>query len=126
MSTVLVVKPDDTQADVLRRIFERRVGAELVMVQSTIEAVDEIAARLPDLILLSPRLPPRDEDVLIKHLRTLEGASHLQTITLPQFRTADAPAPAKKGGLFGKKSKAQAPVGCDPMVFAEDVVTHLK
>ena len=126
MSIVLVVKPDHAQADVLRRIFERRVGAELVMVQSTMEAVDEIAARMPDLILLSTRLSPRDEDALIKHLRSLEGASHLQTITIPQFRTTDAPAPAKKGGLFGKKSKAPAPVGCDPMVFAEEVVTHLK
>ena len=126
MSIVLVVKPDEAQADVLRRIFEKRVGAELVMVQSTMAAVDEIAVRMPDLILLSTLLSPRDEDALIKHLRTLEGASHLQTITIPQFRTGDAKPAAKKGGLFSKKSKVQAPVGCDPMAFAEDVVSHLK
>ena len=112
MSTVLVVQPDEVQADVLQRIFAKRVGAELVMVHSTTEAVDEIAARMPDLILLSALLSPRDEDALIAHLRSLDGASHLQTITIPQFRTGPAKAPAKKGGLFSKKSKAPAPTGC--------------
>ena len=96
------------------------------MVDSTMEAVDEIAARMPDLILLSALLSPRDEDALIAHLRSLDGASHLQTITIPQFRTGPAKAPEKKGGLFRKKSKAPAPIGCDPMAFAEEVVAHLK
>ena len=126
MSTVLVVQPDEVQADVLQRIFAKRVGAELIMVHSSMEAVDEIAARMPDLILLSALLSPRDEDALIKHLRTLDGASHLQTITIPQFRTGPAKAPEKKGGLFSKKSKAPAPTGADPMAFAEEVVAHLK
>ena len=126
MSAVLVVQPDETQADVLQRIFEKRVGAELVIVHSTMEAVDEIAARIPDLILLSALLSPRDEDALIAHLRSLDGASHLQTITIPQFRTGPAKAPAKKGGLFSKKTKAPAPAGADPMAFAEEVVAHLK
>ena len=126
MSTVLVVQPDEVQADVLRSIFAKRVGAELVMVDSTTEAVDEIAARMPDLILLSALLSPRDEDALIAHLRSLDGASHLQTITIPQFRTGPAKAPEKKGGLFRKKSKAPAPIGCDPMAFAEEVVARLK
>src|SRR4029453_3083633 len=62
----------------------------------------------------------------IAHLRALEGASHLQTITIPQFRTAAPKAPEKKGGLFRKKSRAPAQTGCDPMVFAEEVVSRLK
>src|SRR3990170_7644686 len=126
MSTVLVVQPDDVQADVLERIFEKRVGAELVMVGSTMQAIERIAARMPDLILLSALLSPRDEDTLIAHLRSLDGASHLQTITIPQFRTGPVKAPAKKGGLFGKKQKSAAPAGCDPMAFAEEVVARLK
>ena len=125
MSTVLVVKPDEVQADVLRRIFAKRVGADLVIVNSVNEAIDEISSRLPDLILLSTLLSPRDEDALIGRLRSLENASHLQTITIPQFRTGPAKAPAKKGGLFSKKTKAAAPVGCDPMEFAEAIVGHL-
>src|SRR5918999_2458204 len=96
------------------------------MVGSVKEAVNEISARMPDLILLSALLAPRDEDALIAHLRSLENASHLQTIRIPQFRTGTVKAPAKKGGLFSKKTKASAPVGCDPMEFAEAVVGHLK
>src|SRR5687767_7531617 len=111
MTTVLVVQPDEAQADVLRHIFAKRVGAELVMVDSTMEAIDEIARRMPDLILLSALLSPRDEDAFIAHLRTLDDASHLQTITIPQFRSASAKPPEKKGGLFRKKTKAPAPVG---------------
>ena len=126
MSSVLVVQPDEAQADVLRHIFAKRVGAELVMVDSTMEAIDEIARRMPDLILLSALLSPRDEDAFIAHLRTLDDAAHLQTITIPQFRTASANPQEKKGGFFRKKTKAPAPVGQDPMVFAEEVVTRLK
>jgi hypothetical protein len=126
VSTVLVVQPDETQADVLRSIFAKRVGAELIMVDSAAEALGEIGAHIPDLIMLSPMLSPRDEDALIAHLRSLEGASHLHTITIPQFRTAAAKAPEKKGGLFRKKSKAPAPTGCEPMAFAEEVVARLK
>ena len=125
MSTVLVVKPDEVQADVLRRIFAKRVGADLVIVNSVNEAIDQLSSHLPDLILLSTLLSPRDEDALIGRLRSLENASHLQTITIPQFRTGPAKAPAKKGGLFSKKAKAAAPVGCDPMEFAEAIVGHL-
>ena len=126
MSTVLVIKPDEVQADVLRQIFAKRVGADLVIVNSTSEAVHEIAVNMPDLILLSTLLSPRDEDALIAHLRKLDNAAHLQTITIPQFRTGPAQAPAKKGGLFSKKVKTQAPVGADPMEFAEALVGHLK
>ena len=50
MSTVLVVQPDETQADVLLSIFAKRVGAELIMVDSAAEALGEICAHIPDLI----------------------------------------------------------------------------
>jgi hypothetical protein len=126
MSDVLVVQPDPRQAETLRDIF-RRVAAELVLVHSTREAMDAIAYRMPDLILLSSLLSPRDEDALMSHLRTLDGASHLQTLTIPLFRAAGAPAAERKSAFsFRKKAKAAAPVGCDPAVFAEEVVAHLR
>jgi hypothetical protein len=127
VSDVLVVQPDSAQADILRDIF-RRVAAELVLVQSTREAMDAIAYRVPDLILLSTLLSSRDEDALMAHLRTLQGAQHLQTLTIPQFRSAADEAVEKKSAFsFRKKKKAkgQAPAGCDPTVFAEEIVAHL-
>jgi len=124
MSDVLVVQPDSAQAETLRDIC-RRIGAELVIVSSTDAAVDAIAVKIPNLILLSTLLLARDEDALMAHLRTLEGASHLQTLTIPQFRAATETAPVRKGGFFRKKQKAPVSVGCEPAVFAEEVVAHL-
>lgn len=127
MSDVLVVQPDAAQADTLRAIF-RRVGADLVIVDSTLAAMDAIAMHMPDLILLSALLSPRDEDALIAHLRALDGASHLQTITIPQFRKPGAEAPAKPKGAFGflkKQKAAPAATGADPGVFADEVIAHL-
>ena len=126
MSTVLVVQPDEVQADVLRQIFAKRVGAELVMVDSTMEAVDEIARRMPDLILLSALLSPKRPGQVDRASsigrRRLASADDYD----PSVPHGSGQAPEKKGGLFRKKSKAPAPVGCDPMAFAEEVVAHLK
>ena len=127
MSDVLVVQPDAAQADTLRAIF-RRVGADVVIVDSTLAAMDAIAMHMPDLILLSALLSPRDEDALIGHLRALDGASHLQTITIPQFRKPGAEARQSEKGAFGflkKQKAAPAAVGADPSVFADEVIVHL-
>jgi CheY-like chemotaxis protein len=127
MSSVLVVQPDAAQAETLRDIAQR-IGTDLVIVNSTSAAIDSISRKIPDLILLSTLLSPRDEDALISHLRSLEGASHLQTLTIPQFRGAGGKKAEKsRGGLFGrKKTKAPVEVGCDPAVFAEEVLMQLR
>jgi CheY-like chemotaxis protein len=126
MSLVLVVEPDTAQANVLRQVLLKRVGAELVLVDSTAAAVDAIDQHIPDLILLSALLSPRDEDMLMGHLRTLEGASHLQTLTIPQLGTEGKSRARKSSSFgFGKKRQSDAPSGCDPAVFAEEIVAHL-
>jgi hypothetical protein len=127
MSSVLVVQPDAAQAETLRDIAQR-IGTDLVIVNSTSAAIDSISRKIPDLILLSTLLSPRDEDALISHLRSLEGASHLQTLTIPQFRGAGGKKAEKsRGGLFSrKKAKAPVEVGCDPAVFAEEVLMQLR
>src|SRR4051812_29456904 len=115
MSVVLVVEPDTKQAALLRKM-QRRLGAELVLVDTTDEAIDSIGIATPDLILLSALLSPRDEDRLIKFLRTLDDATHLHTLTIPQFRTGDqaqAASGGKKGFSFRKKKETGAQqVGC--------------
>lgn len=126
MSMVLVVERDTAQANVLRQVILKRVGAELVLVQSTAAAIDAITQRMPDLILLSALLSPRDEETLISHLRTLDNASHLQTLTIPQLRK-DGKSGSSTTSAFGfrKKRQGAAPSGCDPAVFAEEIVAHL-
>ena len=60
-------------------------------------------------------------------LRSLEGASHVQTLLIPQFRSSDSVRKKKKSGFgFRKKQKAPVAVGADPVAFAEEVVALLQ
>ena len=71
-------------------------------------------------------LSPRDGDELIAHLRSLAGADHVQTHTIPQLASgsSEQEAPSGSGGLLGKfrkkKASATATLGCDPMSFADE------
>jgi hypothetical protein len=123
VSVILVVKPDPSQSKVLHDVA-KRVKAELVVVDSTSRAGEYVGRNVPDLILLSSFLSPRDEDTLMSRLRSLEGASHLQTVAIPQFRQSADDQP-KKSGLFRKKKKTTVDIGCDPAEFAEEIAAHL-
>ena len=103
------------QAAILKRIIRDRVHAELIVVDSRDAAIAAIDARVPDVILLTALLSPRDEAEIISHLRTLSGVEHVQTHTIPQLAssTQDGEEPASGGGLFGKlrRKKAAGPIG---------------
>ena len=125
MSVILVIHPDQAQSKVLHDVA-RRIGTELLIVDSTARAVEAIVRRIPDLILLSPFLSPRDEDTLMDKLRSLDGTSHLQTLSIPQFRTSEDSNEKKKLGFgFRKKQKTAVAVGAEPAAFAEEVVALL-
>ncbi|MEO8078475.1 MAG: hypothetical protein ABI818_19260 [Acidobacteriota bacterium] len=125
MALVLALEPDLRQAALLKRVITERVQAEVVVVDSRDAAVEALGARVPDVILLTALLSPRDEDELIAHLRTLPGADHVQTHTIPQLASAQAVAePAQPGGLlkrFRKKKAAPPLAGFDPVAFADEV-----
>ncbi len=124
MSLILVVQPDASQTRVLQEVA-RTLGVELAVVDSTKRAVDAISRKVPDLILLSPILSPRDEDTLMTCLRSLDGASHLQTVAIPQFRGENTAAAKKSGFGFRKKKPVEVAVGADPKEFANEVAAHL-
>ena len=119
MPLVLAIEPDPRQAVTLRRVVKGRVRAELVVVDSKDAALASIAARVPDLILVTALLPPRDEDDLTRHLKALDHSGHLQTLTIPMF--ASAPTEAKLGGrafgAFRRRKRAAAIDGCNPNAF---------
>ena len=132
MALVLAVEPDHRQAAILTRVIQERIMAELIVVDSRDAAIAALTARVPDVILLTALLSPRDEDEMVAHLRTLADADHVQTHTIPQLASAgiQAEAPAGSGGLlakFRRKSKKELPPisGCDPGMFAEEVRTFL-
>lgn len=126
MSLVLAVEPDPLQAEILRQILRNQIGAELVLVDSKDTAIAAIDQRMPDLILLSALLSPRDEDGVIAYLRSLQHASHLQTLTIPQFRREAQPSVQKISFAgFRKKRPAPAPTGCDPAAFVKEIAAYL-
>jgi hypothetical protein len=130
VALVLAVEPDQRQAAILTRVIQERIMAELIVVDSRDAAIAALTARVPDVILLTALLSPRDEDEMVAHLRTLADADHVQTHTIPQLASAgiQAAAPAGSGGLLSKfRRKKEAPPisGCDPGMFAEEVRAFL-
>src|ERR1700674_4222491 len=99
MSVVLVVEPDSSQAEKLRRAVRGRLDAELLLVSTTAGAITAMDRAVPDLVLISALLSPRDEDALFAHMRSLDGASHLQTLTIPQLSKGKESAVKKVASL---------------------------
>ena len=132
MALVLAVEPDHRQAGILKRILRDVVHADLVVVDSRDAAIAALQARVPDVILLTQLLSPRDEQELVAYLRTLSGAGHIQTHTIPQLASTAADMEQKSGGLFGKLlgKKEAAPKllmgGCDPDLFADEIRTFIQ
>ena len=128
---VLVIEPDPRQAAIVKRIVREKVLADVAVVDSRDAALEAMRTTVPDVLLLSTLLSPRDEDELIAHLRTLEGVEHLQTHTIPQLASSIGPEDAKptKGLLSAfrrKKGAIAPPSGCDPDLFADEIRTYLQ
>jgi hypothetical protein len=126
---VLAIEPDSRQAAILKRVVRERARADITVVDSKDEAIATIASRVPDLILVTALLSPRDEEDLVGHLRTLDEADHLQTITIPLLATAGAGGAEEEGGFFKKfrrKKNEGGGVGCDPWAFADQVNGYLR
>jgi hypothetical protein len=131
MPLILAIEPDKRQATQLRSIVKAQLEAELVLADSAERALAALGDRVPDLILTSALLLPKDEMALHERLRSLAGAaSHVQTLTIPMLAT---PQQSKSvGGMLsslrrGKSKKAANPTeGCDPAVFAEQCAEYLE
>jgi CheY-like chemotaxis protein len=127
---VLAIEPDLRQAAIVKRIVREKALADVAVVDSPDAALAAIRTRVPDVLLISALLSPRDEDELIAHLRTLRDAEHLQTHTIPQLASSFGSEDAKPKGLLSafrrKRTPEHAPSGCDPELFAEEIRTYLK
>ena len=128
---VLAIEPDLRQAAIVKRIVREQVLADVAVVDSRDAALEAMRTTIPDVLLLSALMSPRDEDELIAHLRTLEGADHLQTHTIPQLASTLNPIESRgPRGLLAtlrrKKEPEAAPSGCDPDFFAEEIRVYLE
>jgi CheY-like chemotaxis protein len=130
VSLVLALEPDPRQAAVIKQVVRDRVGADFVLADSKDAALAAITERVPDLILVTALLSPRDESDLTDRLRDLEGADHLQTLTIPLLAHAAVTSPKRKkrgllSALTGEADAPVAPSGCDPAVFAAEVADYI-
>ena len=78
MRTVLAFEPDPRQAAALKLVVKDRVGANFVLAESKDAALAAIRSAVPDLILLTALISPRDEKEIADLIRKLDGAEHTQ------------------------------------------------
>jgi hypothetical protein len=130
---VLAIEPDLRQAAIVKRIVREKVLADVTVVDSRETAIEAIRHTMPDVLLISALLSPRDEAELIAHLRTLDNAAHLQTHTIPQLASALGVGEERaSGGLLSafRRKKKKEPEGslsgCDPDMFAEEIRSYLQ
>lgn len=131
MPLILAIEPDRRQASELTAIVRGQLHAELVLGESAERALAALGQRVPDLILTSALLSPKDEAVLGERLRALDGSAvHVQTLTIPVLASSSGRGDGRPGSvLFGlrrEKTKASMSDGCDPDVFAEQCRQYLE
>jgi hypothetical protein len=126
---IVAIEPDQHQAAQVTALLRRQFSVELVLAGSVSAAVARLKGRIPELVLTSALIAPREEAALIGWLRDLgKDASHVQTVTIPMLASEPTPAKKRVGGLsFGwdKPATASAPDSCDPAVFADWITVYL-
>ena len=127
MSIILAIESDRRQRDALTAVVRDRVRAELILADTTERALEAIGNRVPDLVLVPALLSPTDDAALAAALRVIAAAAHVRTLTIPVLAAQSAS--ESRGGLFSRwrrGSTPQAADGCDPALFAEQIVAYLK
>lgn len=119
MSSVLAIEPYPDRAAALREAAGTQAAEALTLVDSLDDAVAAIERRVPEVILISPLMPPAEEAELIARLRVLPKNLYVQTLITPELKTAES----KPRGLFAvKRPKRLEP---DPDAFASQLKTYV-
>jgi hypothetical protein len=131
MALILAIEPDRRQASQLHSMVRGKLRAELVLADSAERALAALGDRVPDLILTTALLSPRDENALAERLRKLDGtAAHVQTLTIPMLASPHSQSSGSRGGvlsaLIGDRPSSSLVEGCDPAVFAEQCAAYLE
>ena len=125
---ILAIEPDGHQAAQLTSLVQKQFDADLIVEASTSRALSRLDGRVPELVLTSALIAPRDEAALLGWLRTLgSAAAHVQTVTIPVL-ASEPPSARKRLGLpFGwdRAASPAAPDSCDPAVFADWIAVYL-
>lgn len=131
MSLILAIEPDRRQASKVSALA-LTLGVELVIGASTEDALATLGTRVPDLVLTSQLLAPKDEAALSERLKALDAAgAHAQTLVIPVLG-AEEREQKRKGGLFDRLRRTSQDhatgdtEGCDPAVFGKEIMDYLE
>ena len=80
---ILVLEPDFERGERLKQLIGERVNADVIVVRSARAAIAAMSSQVPDVILTSVLLPPRDDAQLRAHLEQLDTASDPPVLMLP-------------------------------------------
>jgi hypothetical protein len=130
MSLILAIEPDRRQAVHLTTLARGPLNVELVVGDTTERAFEELGPRVPDLVLTSLLLSPKDETALAERLRELDAAgAHVQTLVIPVLGSEGGARKRSGGGLFGRLRRSadqeRPSEGCDPAVFGAQISEYL-
>jgi hypothetical protein len=130
MPLILAIEPDRKQSSKIAALAKGPLQAELVIAESGERAIQMLGERVPDLVLTSMLLSPKDEAVVSERLRDLDAAgTRVQTLVIPVLGNASQRKEKQGGllgGLFGAREKDSSPDGCDPAVFAAQITEYLE
>ncbi len=120
MPSVLAIEPIPDRAAALRAVAQERVPNALTLVTSVDGAIAAMERRVPEVILISPLIPPADEAELIARLRFLPKTLYVQTLITPELAIPNAEKPRRL--LSFRRSKlAEA----DPDEFAKQLTAYI-
>ena len=122
MPLILAIEPDRRQATQLTTIVRQRLGADLVLADTTERALGAIGNRVPDLVLVPALLSPQDDEALATALRVIATAAHVQMLTIPVLAAKKSKRGVLSALLGGDEHSAD---GCDPAVFADQITSYL-
>ncbi len=130
MPLILAIEPDRKQAARITTLARALPGAELLLADSTDQALASLDGRVPNLILTSLLLSPKDE----AGLRALNGAgAPVPTLMIPVFATGAAQTSERSGFLRrlpwsrgAAGGSAPGTTGCDPSIFASQIWEYLQ
>lgn len=84
MPLIFAVDSDQRQSAQLASVLRSHVDADLVPSATVLDGIDVLRGRIPDAVLTSSLLSPRDESALANHVRELGArAAHVHTLTIP-------------------------------------------
>lgn len=131
MPLIFAVDNDKRQSAQLASLLRAHVDADLVQCATVVDGIGVLQGRIPDLVLTSSLLSPKDEAALANHMRELGArAAHVQTLTIPVLATTRRASKKRSAGMLGALRREKGgdvdPAGCQPEVFAKEVRIYLE